>query len=188
MTVRISDLVMHSNRSFLTSRVRVDFLVLTAAAEGTQPFRAETFVVDRARLGDRLPFGTPLVYDGPVTRFLDLAVWVSRGGDGRPLTDLLSMSLEEPEVAGAVATLAALAVAAPPAAVVAASMAAVGTLVRTSADLIRAEVGDSIGIFRTSFLPHERFGAGDPVRRHPEGGLLRAQDMSLAFEVIDATP
>ena len=115
-------------------------------------------------------------------------VWVSRGdSQDRQLTDLLSVALSDPQVAGSVTTLAALAVAAPPAAVVAGSMAAVGTLIKTSADLIRGVVGDSIGLYRTSFLPHERFGAGRPDQRHPAAGMIRAQDMSLTFEVVDSS-
>jgi hypothetical protein len=66
-------------------------------------------------------------------------------------------------------------------------MAAIGTLVKKSSDIIQSVVGTSIGVYRTSFLPHERFGAGDPAKRHPEAGLVSAQDMSLAFEVIGST-
>jgi len=56
--------------------------------------------------------------------------------------------------------------------------------VKKSSDIIQSVVGTSIGVYRTSFLPHERFGAGEPAKRHPDGGVIRAQDMSLAFEII----
>lgn len=186
LSVRLADLVVHSNRSFLRTKVRVDFLVVTAAdRDGVAPYQAQTLTVDRVGDEQRLPLDGPLLYDGPVHRFVDLAVWVSRGDKGdQHLSDLLASSLSDPAVAGSVTTLAALATAAPPAAVIAGSMAAVGTLVRTSANLIRKVVGDSIGLYRTSFLPHERFGAGEPALRHPQAGMIRAQDMSLAFEVI----
>jgi hypothetical protein len=187
--VRLNDLVVHSNRALLKSKVRVDFLIVSAVGDdGLPPYQAATLIVDRVRDGDRLPVDRLLLYDGPVHRFLELAMWVSRGdSDDRQLTDLLSDALHNPKVAGSVTTLIALAVAAPPAAVIAGSMAAVGTLVKTTADVIRSVVGDSIGLYRTSFLPHERFGAGHPDQRYPASGMIRAQDMSLAFEVVDSS-
>ena len=102
------------------------------------------------------------------------------------LAELLHAELDDDAVAGAVTSLAGLAVAAPAAAAVAGSAAAVATLVRTGARLLDAITGTSIGVYRTSLLPHERFGAGDPAQRHPAAGSIRAQDMSLAYEVIDA--
>ena len=189
LAVRLSELTVHSNRSLLAAKVRVDFLVLTAASdvEGT-PFRAESMFFDRVRDGDRLPFKNLLVYDGPVGRFLDIAVWVSKADDKEvALADMLKAELDDVEVVGALTTLAALAVAAPAAAAIAGSAAAVATLVRTSARLLSSITGNSIGVYRTSLLPHERYGAGNPSRRHPAGGAITAQDMSLAFEVVDAT-
>jgi hypothetical protein len=88
-------------------------------------------------------------------------------------------------VNGAVALLAGLAVAAPQAALVAGAVGAVAVLVRASAVLLDKATGKSIGVYRTSLLPHERFGAGDPAARHPADGLLSAQDMSFSYEVVD---
>ncbi|MGH9269796.1 MAG: hypothetical protein ACRDZ2_00820, partial [Ilumatobacteraceae bacterium] len=168
--------------------VRVDFLVVTAPVDtAVAPFRAETVFFDRVRDGDRLPFDHLLVYDGPVGRFLDLAVWVSKADQRElQLAELLHAELGDDDLAGAVTRLAGLAVAAPAAAAIAGSAAAVATLVRTGARLLDGIVGTSIGVYRTSRLPHERFGAGDPAQRHPTAGLIRAQDMSLAYEVVDA--
>ena len=64
-------------------------------------------------------------------------------------------------------------------------MAAVATLVRTGARVLDHILGKSIGVYRTSLLPHENFGAGKPTARHPAEGLIQAQDMSFAYEVID---
>ncbi len=188
VSVRLADLVVHSNRALLAAKVRVDFLVVTAPVDGgAVPFRAETVFFDRVRDGDRLPLDHLLVYDGPVSRFLDLAVWVSKADQREVhLAELLHAELDDDAVAGAVTSLAGLAVAAPAAAAVAGSAAAVATLVRTGARLLDAITGTSIGVYRTSLLPHERFGAGDPAQRHPAAGSIRAQDMSLAYEVIDA--
>ena len=190
VSVRLAELTVHSNRSILASKMRVDFLVVTAPTEATMvPYQARSVFVDRVRSGDRLPYENLLIYDGPVDRFLDLAVWVSKADDREVgLAELLQTELNGREVAGAIATLAALAVAAPTAAVVAGSLAAVATLIRTGARLLSAFAGTSIGVYRTSLLPHERFGAGDPAQRHPAVGAINAQDMSLAYEVVDAAP
>jgi hypothetical protein len=190
VSVRLAELTVHSNRSILASKVRVDFLVVTAPPDATMvPYQARSVFVDRVKSGDRLPYDNLLIYDGPVDRFLDLAVWVSKA-DHREvgLAELLQTELNGREVAGAIATLAALAVAAPTAAVVAGSVGAVATLIGTGARLLSDFMGTSIGVYRTSLLPHERFGAGDPAQRHPVAGAINAQDMSLAYEVVDAGP
>jgi hypothetical protein len=186
VAVRLKELTVHSNRAFLKSRVRVDAMVITAAVEEAGgPYRASTMRFDRITDGDRLPFDDVLIYEGPVARFLDLAVWVAR--DGSPdveLAELLAAETGAEEVATAITTLVALAAAAPAAAAVAGSVAAVAVLVRTAARLIDNIRGSSIGVYRTSLLPHQQFGAGDGIGRHPAQGLLRAQDMSFAFEVV----
>ena len=190
VSVRLADLTVHSNRSILATKVRVDFLVVTAPTDAAMvPYEARSVFVDRVKSGDRLPYDNLLIYDGPVDRFLDIAVWVSKADDREVgLAELLQTELNSGEVAGAMATLAALAIAAPTAAVVAGSVGAVATLVRTGARLLSAFAGTSIGVYRTSLLPHERFGAGDPAQRHPVAGAINAQDMSLAYEVVDAAP
>lgn len=187
VAVRLKELTVHRNRSFLTSRVRVDGLVVTAAPAGSgAPFQAGTVRFDRVRDGDRLPFDDLLVYEGPAGRFLDLAVWVARDeARDLDLAELLAAETAHPEVAAAMTTLAGLAVAAPAAALVAASATAVSVVVRTAARAIEKASGTSIGVYRTSLLPHQRFGTGSGIGRHPAEGLIRAQDMSFAFEVIN---
>ena len=188
VSVRLVDLTVLSNRRMFRAKVRVDTLVLTSGADDAQMIHARTFVVDRIRDGDKLPLDHALIFDGPVRRFLDIAVWVSKSDQKEvDLADLLAVELGSQEVVGAMTTLAALAVAAPAAAAMAGSVAAVATLVRTGARLLSAYSGTSIGVYRTSLLPHERFGAGRPVQRHPARGTIAAQDLALAYEVIDAT-
>jgi hypothetical protein len=184
VAVRLSDVTVLANRSLFKARVRVDTLVVTASAE--QAVQAHSFFIDRVRDGDRLPMDNVRIFDGPVGRFLDIAVWVSKADqqDVR-LADLLAAELNSQDVAAAITTLAALAVAAPAAAAIAGSVAAVATLVRTGARLLSAHAGTSIGIYRTSLLPHERYGAGEPARRHPASGSITAQDLALAFEILD---
>jgi hypothetical protein len=112
-------------------------------------------------------------------------VWVARDDQRElDLAELLAQETGRGDVKAALAALAGLAVTAPQAAAGVAVVAAVATLVRTSAALLDKAVGKSIGVYRTSLLPHQRFGAGDPAGRHPHSGLLRAQDMSFAYEVV----
>ena len=61
------------------------------------------------------------------------------------------------------------------------AVSAIATLVRVGGTLIHAAVGREIGLYRTSFLAHERFGLG----RQPAEGLRRAQDIEFAFEIVD---
>jgi hypothetical protein len=64
VSVRLNDLVVHSNRAFLKSKVRVDFLIVSAVGDdGLPPYRAETLIVDRVRDGDRLPVDRLLLYE-----------------------------------------------------------------------------------------------------------------------------
>lgn len=187
VSVRLSDLTVLSNRSLLKAKVRVDTLVVTAGEDSEETLQAHTFFVDRVKDGDRLPMDNVRIFDGRVLRFLDIAVWVSKADQMEVrLADLLAAELNSQEVAGAVTALAALAVAAPPAAAIAGSVAAVATLVRTGARLLSVHAGTSIGVYRTSLLPHERYGAGQPAMRHPAQGTITAQDLALAYEVVDA--
>ena len=187
VAVRLKELTVHRSRAFLASRVRVDALVVTAAPTGSgNPFQAGTVRFDRIRDGDCIPFDDLLVYEGPAGRFLDLAVWVARDDSpGLDLAELLAAQAANPDVAGALATLAGLGVAAPDASLIAGSAAAVAVLVRAAARAIEKATGTGIGVYRTSLLPHERFGSGSGVGRYPDSGLIRTQDMSFAFEVID---
>jgi Caspase domain len=190
VAVRLTEVVVHSNRAILRSTVRIDSMVLTRleAQSAASPYQAATVRFDRVRDGDRLPLDNFLIYEGPVSGFLDIAVWVARDDQREvDLAELLQRETGRDDVKAALATLMGLAVAAPQAAVAVAAVAAVATLVRTGAALLDAAVGKSIGVYRTSLLPHERFGAGDPVGRHPQSGLLRAQDMSFAFEVVGSS-
>lgn len=186
-SVRLHEVTVHSNRAILRARVRLDALVLSApAAGGDAPYQATTARFDRVKDGDRLPLDRWLVFDGPVGRFLDLAVWVAKDDDDGPgLADLLKEETGSDDVKAALATLAGLAVAAPQAALIAGAAGAVGTLVSSAARLLGAVQGHSIGVYRTTFLPHESLGSGEGIARHPASGLLRANDMSFAFEVID---
>jgi hypothetical protein len=187
VAVRLKELTVHSNRAILKAAVRIDALVVTAPPEGSgSPYLAATTRFDRIADGDSLPFENLLLFEGPVGRFLDIAIWVAKDDQRElDLSELLAQEASSDEVKGAVAVLVGLAIAAPPAAIVAASVAAVAVIVRTGARLLNKVVGQSIGVYRTSLLPHENFGAGRPALRHPAEGLITAQDMSFAYEVVN---
>jgi hypothetical protein len=188
LALRLKEIVVHSNRALRTATVRIDSLIVTRATQAADPYRASTHRFDGVRDGDRLPMDNLLLYEGPVGGFLDVAIWVSRDDtQGLDLAELFKREASGEEVKGAIALLAGLAVAAPQAALVAGAVGAVAVLVRTSAVLLDKATGKSIGVYRTSLLPHERFGAGDPAARYPADGLLRAQDMSFSYEIVDVS-
>ena len=186
LAVRLQEIVVHSNHALRTATVRIDSLVITRTTHGDEPYRPSTYRFDGVRDGDRLPMDNLLLYEGPVSGFLDLAIWLSRDGTkGLDLAELFEREATGEDVKGAIALLADLAVATPQAALVAGAVGAVAVLVRAGAVLLGKATGKSIGVYRTSLLPHERFGAGDPAARYPAKGLLRAQDMSFCYEVVD---
>ena len=116
VAVRLSEVVVHSNRAILRSTVRIDSMVLTRLAGGQpgRPYQAATARFDRVRDGDRLPLDNFLLYEGPVSGFLDLAVWVARDDQREvDLAELLQRETGRDDVKAALATLAGLAVAAP---------------------------------------------------------------------------
>jgi hypothetical protein len=185
VAVRLKEIVVHSNHALRTAAVRIDSLLITRTTDGSEPHRPSTYRFSGVRDGDRLPMDNLLLYEGPVSGFLDLAIWVSRDdAKGLDLAELFEREATGEDVKRAMALLAGLALAAPQAALVAGTVGAVAVLVRAGAVLLDRATGKSIGVYRTSLLPHERFGAGDPVARHPAEGLLRAQDMSFSYEVV----
>lgn len=190
LAVRLAELTVHSNRSVLASRVRVDTMVISAVdAAAGRPYRAQTLRFPRIHDGERLPLQDAILYEGPVDRFVDIALWVSKDDSRDPdLADLITAETTDPQVATAITALGALAVAQPTAALVAASVGAVAVLVRTAARVVENVRGTAIGVYRTSLLPHEGFGVGgasNGIGRRPGHGVLRAQDISFALEFVD---
>lgn len=156
--VRLTDLVVHGDRSGSAGRAGVHVLVATTPADdGAVRFVAATRFLDDDD-DEPLP-----VYVGPVGRSLELAVWLSTSDPKEHrLADLLAA-----ELGGATAT------------------GGVEELIGTAARLLDRVAGTSIGVYRTALLPHERFGAGHPTQRHPAAGRFDAPALSLAYEVID---
>ncbi len=181
VAVRLKEAIVHRNRALFSTEVRIDSLVMTGSAEATECYRAETARFPQVKDGDRLSFDNLLVYQGPAAGFLDIAVWISRDRkDSLSLADMLKDQLNSSEFKEAAVVLAGMAVAAPQAATIVAATGAAATLVNIGYRLLSAVVGNSIGLYRTSFLAHERFGVG----QHPEHSMMRAQDFSFCYEVL----
>ena len=108
--------------------------------------------------------------------FVALCAWISRDRrDADPLRDLLERRLAASPVPAALERLAISGLPWAPA------VGAILALMRLAHDALTGAVGSSIGLYRTSFLAHERFGVG----RHPADGLRRAQDVSFALRIED---
>lgn len=182
VAVRLRDLVVLRNRALFSANIRVDTLAITRPAGTNQPvYSAATAFFPAIGAGDRLPFDALRIFNGPVHDFLDLAIWVSRDDHhGRDLSELLAQESGRTEVAEALSLLASLAIGGPVGVGALGAIGAIAILIRTGARLLDAATTKSIGVYRHSLLPHERFGEG----RHPAQGLLNAQDMSLSYEIV----
>ena len=184
VAVQLNELVVHRNRALRGADIRMDAIVLTGGQGPDPAYRTATVRFGDVRDGTRLPLDGLLVYHGPAVDFLDVAVWVSRDrGDSLDLSNLLRAELTGMDVQGAMATLVGVALAEPHAALAAASVGAAAVIVNVSYRMLSRVVGDTIGLYRTSLLRHERFGVG----RHPAKGSLRAQDFSFAYTVHDVS-
>ena len=161
VAVRLSEVVVHSNRAILrsTGSDRLDGPDPARRGPTRRPYQAATARFDRVRDGDRLPLDNFLLYEGPVSGFLDLAVWVARYDQREvDLAELLQRETGRDDVKAGAGDARRACGGRPHAAVAVAAVAAVAILVRTGATLLDAAVGKSIGVYRTSPLPHERFG------------------------------
>jgi hypothetical protein len=183
VAVQLDELVVHRNRSWGGTDIRLDALVITGHDDEHVAYRARTERFARIHDGERLPLDRLLMYHGPAVDFLDLAIWVSRDtAGGLALGDLLQQQLTSAEVQSAGAQLIGLAAGSAHAGVAMAAAGACVVLGNTAYRLLTAAVGRSVGLYRTSLLAGEAFGVG----RHPSADLLRAQDFSFAFSVTPA--
>jgi Caspase domain len=181
VAVRLVELIVHRNKAiFGSADLRLDCMVVTGVTKWEAPYRVSTARFPSIRDNDRLPMDNLLVFHGPAKDFLDFAVWISRDDSGTPaLTELMQQAFNSTEFKTAAATLVGLAALGPQGAAAIAGISASATLVSIGARLIRAGVGKSIGLYRTSLLASEGFATG----RHPANGLLRSQDFSFAYEI-----
>jgi len=182
IAIRLDELVVDKNRAVFAADVRVDALVCTRSGAADGAYRVATMQFKGIKSGERLPIEHPLLFVGPVRDFVDICLWVSRDtGEDLQLADLLAKHANSNEFQDAATALmiGAGGVGAPWVTAVGAS----AVLARIAYELILKAAGKTIGLYRTAYLAHERFGVG----RHPAVGLYRAQDFSFSL-LIDAVP
>lgn len=185
VAARLTEMVVHSNRALFSTDIRVDAMVITnrrAQPDITDFYQAGTMRFSGVKDGDRLSFENLLVYHGPVEDYLDFAVWVSRDHkESLSLAEMFKTQLNSKDFKKAALVLTTLAVSAPQAAAIVGAVGAAATLMNIAYRLLMGVIGKSIGLYRTSLLAHEGFGVG----RHPKHGLMRSQDFSFGYEIID---
>lgn len=184
ISLRLKEMVVHRNQALWRTDVRIDALVCThgTTREVYVPFTTEA-PFSRVKDEDRLPFDNLLIWQGKPDRFLDFSVWVSKARkDAKPLAELLKDIANNEQFQQAATVLAGLALVGPQAAAVVTAIAAAGTIGYFADKVISAANGNSIGLYRTSFLPHERFGVGV----HPQQGVIRALDFSFSYEIVES--
>lgn len=182
LAVRLSDLIVHHNRALRSADIRLDTIVLTGlkGPDGRPVFHAQTERFHNIHDGQPLPLDRLLVYHGPVVDYLDIAVWVTRDSrDSLELSDLLRERLTSAEMQGALAQLGGMLVTTPQAAMAVAAVGASAVVINIAYRLLQRVVGDSIGLYRTTLLAHERFGTD----RNADQNLVRAQDFSFTYTV-----
>jgi hypothetical protein len=177
VAIRLDALDVADKAPWSAGDVRVDALICTRPSEGEPGFWSQTRRRTRTGDGRHGPLDNALLYDGPVRDFLDIYLWVSsETTPGPDLSALLASRANDAAVKDALAALRASAGATSP------WITAVGAgavLARASYDAIRTASGSPIGLYRTSFLAEEQYGAG----RHPRQGLHSADDVSFSLVV-----
>lgn len=187
LAIRLQRITIHDNRKwFGDADIRIDTLVVHgpgADGETVEFYQPGTHRFSRVRDGDMLPIGETglLAFYGQPRHFLDLFITVSRDrGDTRDLASLVKDRFGADDVKTAAATILGLTAAAPHAAAIVAAAGAAAVLGNLSAELLHRMTGNTIGLYRTSFLQHrDRFGLG----RHPEQGEHRIRDLSFSYEI-----
>jgi hypothetical protein len=182
VAIRLEELVVHRNRGWMGTDVRVDTIVLTGDHAKPADFacHARTEHFPRVRSGQSLPLDRMLLYYGPAVDYLDLAIWLSRDDAGGPgLGELLAEETAGFEMQEALARLTDGFGALPGVAAAATALGLAAVVVNVAYKLLRGQVGEVIGLYRGSMLANEDFGVG----RHPEAETRRVRDFSLAYRI-----
>jgi hypothetical protein len=182
VAVRLSDLVVHKNRAFRSADIRLDAMVLTRGPDKQPAWSTQTERFSNIQDGQCLPLHKLLVFHGPASDYLDIAVWVTRDVSGSlSLGDLMQQKLNDSTVQMAVGQIGGLLTAAPQAALAIAAIGASAVLINTAYHLLTGIVGQTVGLYRTTLLAHEDFGVGRPAGQC----LIRAQDFSFRYLIED---
>lgn len=177
-------LIDNTHQWFGRADIRLDVLVVTPAPTEDQLFQTSTFSFSGVKDGQRLPIdhATGLgAYTGWPQYFIDLAVVVSRGGQGqKTLAELMAESAAQ--LGDLLGNVAGLTSAAPYAAAITGAAAGAAKLSSFILRMLDAATGKSIGLYRATWYEHRhRFGLG----LHPDdGGHFRQQDFEFRYEIF----
>jgi hypothetical protein len=189
LAVRLNEVVIHDTRKwFGGADIRLDAIVVHGTQGDTASnggfYQPTTFRFTGVRDGEQLPIDAPglLVFYGRPEHFIDLSILASRDrGDSEELGDLLEERVSSQEWSAATRPLLDLAMAAPQATLIGAALSGAVVVANLAAKALAAAVGDSIGLYRVSWLQHrDRFGLG----RHPAEGAYRHRDFGFWYEIV----
>jgi hypothetical protein len=187
LAVRLNDVVVHDTKKwFGGAELRLDAIVVhgPAATDDVGFYQPSTLRFQGVRDGDRLPIEHPglLAFYGRPRHFVDISIVMSRDRkDSEDLRTLIGKNVTSDAWQQGAAALLGLAVAAPQAAAIAGALGGAAVLANFAAELLANLTGDTIGVYRSSFLQtRDRFGLG----RHPQNGSFRQRDLSFWFDVV----
>jgi hypothetical protein len=176
IAIRIADLAVPD--TLAASGLRLDALICTRSAVGTAGFTTWTGRYAAVKPGECLDFDSAVVFQGTVTDFVEICLWVSPDHEATlGLSELLAVRGDRAAIEGAMGAL-----------VIAGDdaespwISAVGAsaaLIRASHELLVAEAGQSVGLYRTAFLARDRFGA----RRTSVDGVQRVRGHAFAVHI-----
>ncbi|MEC4815738.1 MAG: hypothetical protein SAK29_21050 [Scytonema sp. PMC 1069.18] len=189
LAVRLQDIMIWDTKQwFGDAEMRLDALVVhgyTKEGETANVYMPQTFRFPGVKNRDRLPTGENglLIFYGKALYFLDLFITVSRDRkDSEDLGTLLFQQMRSHEMQGVVSSILGLAnVAVPQVSTVTTALSAASVLGDFAYRVLRQATGDTIGLYRTSWLQHkDKFGIG----RHPQKDSHKVKDLSFWYEII----
>ena len=187
IAIRLLEMIVHNNRRwFGNTAVRLDVLVVHGSPTNAE-YAPQTVTFPRISDGDRLPIGDGglLLFHGRPKWFLTMMIAVSRDKAGAsPLAKLLTdLVVSEPAVTLQTQALA-LATGVPDPQMFGMAWQSALLVGGTMLTALNRETGSAIGVYQDSWLRRrDQWGIG----RHPAEGLLHAQDLSFAFEIVKST-
>lgn len=187
LAITLHDVVVHDVRKwFGAANIRIDALVVHGPIGGSERsiYQPRTFRFSDVRDGQTLSIDTGglIIFWGVPRHFIDLHIVVSRDrSDSDTLDALLTGAAKSDAVVDAVRTIGSLALAAGPAAVIPAALTGAAALGDLAYQLVRAVSGNSLGLYRGSWLQiRDAFGVG----RHPgDRDAFHLQDISFRYEI-----
>ena len=186
--IRLNELIVRNNRSwFSEGDIRLDALVVHGNASQRDKadfYHPSTFSFPRVADGEALSIGQPglLLFYGQPRYFLDFFLLVSRDrGNSDNLAQLLTQNVTTKMLDPAVKPILELATSAITSNAITLALQAAVTIGNVAYRAIQAVTGNTIGVYRTSFLQRaDDFGSG----KHPDAGYLDAKDLSFRYEIL----